>query len=158
MLCNFENPLQLNVIERGELEKSFSEYFLEFSVCFYFYLSLLWFIHCKMKSYYLCILFSKLSIHVFFPFCTAFEFCPLTFLKFSEVHHIKDSIWQGLDSIFDNILTVILSLTVAISNSPWISCCMALHIRQKAATLWRNIRACHAKNMNSMCLSERNVK
>lgn len=97
-----------------------------------------------MKFYYLCILFSKLSVqnNFFFPFLTAFEFCPLTFLKFSEAHHIKDSIWQGLDSIFDNILTVFLSLTVATSDSPWISCCLALHIRQRAAILWRNIRAC----------------
>lgn len=135
MLCNFKISLQSNVRERGTWKKKFSEsFFLKsfqspFIFIYRFCDSFIagWTLINSVFFFQSC-LFTAL-----FPPClTAFELCPLTFLKFSEDQHIKDSIWQVLMPFLIISSTVLLSFTVASSNSPLISC----------NNLMKNIRTC----------------
>lgn len=136
---NFKFPLfQMSYRERS-LKKLFLSFFKKFSVFFLFIISVS---HSLQDEVLLSLYpFSKLSIHNIFFLLYCSDFCPFPFHKFSEDQHIKGSIWQGLDTISDNIFIVLLSLTVATSNSLGISCCLAFHL-SRAAIGQRNIRAC----------------
>lgn len=124
--------------ERGAWKNFFWVFFKMFSVFFLFIISVT---HSLWDEVLLSLYpFSKLSIHNIFFLLYYPDFCPFSFYKFSEDQHIKGSIWQGLDTISDNIFIVLLSLTVATFNSLGISCCLAFHLSQ-AAIGQRNIRA-----------------
>lgn len=96
-----------------------------------------------MQSYYLCILFSKLSIKNKISFFYFFWILSSYILQVALEITISKTLCDSLDSTSDNILTALLSLSVAIYDSSGIF----LHIRQRAAAVGRNIRSCGMRNM-----------
>lgn len=93
-----------------------------------------------------CLLKTKFP---FFTFLSSVLLCSSTCLEIT----ISKTVCDSLDSTFDNILTALLSLSVAICDFSWIF----LHICQRAAVVGRNIRSCGMQNMNSRSFCEGNA-
>lgn len=140
MRCNFQFPFfQMSYRERSLKKLFLSFFFKTFSVFFLFIISVT---HSLQDEVLLSLhpFFQSCLFITFFPFFTALTSVLLR--SKSSLQDIKDSIWQGLDTISDNIFIVLLSLTVASSSFLGIPCCLAFHLSQGAAAKQRNIRTC----------------